>query len=54
MHHVFFNNTLVHLYFDIFGEVSYENRIINAVKLIKATGTDLTDEEEAYILANVP
>lgn len=28
--------------FDIFGEVSYKNRIINAVRLLEATGVGLT------------
>lgn len=35
-------------------EVSYENRIINAVKLLEVTEAGLTDEEKEYLLTNVP
>ena len=39
---------------DHLDEVSHENRIINAVKLLETTGAGLTDEEKEYMLETVP
>lgn len=36
------------------NKISYENRIINAVKLLETTGAGLTKEEEEYILKTIP
>jgi len=39
---------------DNIDNISYENRVINAVKLLETTGAGLTDEEMEYIKKNIP
>ena len=34
--------------------ISFEDRVVNAIKLLEVTGTGLTEEENQYVLSHIP